>query len=191
MALLCPLRPLSKLQMSTKKKQTKAQIRVAIARDVLKRLDTKKLKAANNGYLNLKVTPTEKNRDSDFKSVLARQPVCTVCAIGGLFVSCCSKFNELPTSTILDRPKQDTDRPGYIHFEPLVPYLENYFSAEQLALVETAFEGSVVGNLDHQEVSADQEENACAIYYKHPNRPTARLRAIMQNIIDNDGTFVP
>lgn len=64
--------------------------------------------------------------------------------------------------------------------------LAKIFSPLQLRLIEHAFEG-----LHHEQELRGKVLIACKEFYRQYPSATLRLKAIMQNIIDNDGQFKP
>ena len=70
-------------------------------------------------------------------------------------------------------------------------YLGGFFDEKQLVLIETAFEGELITN-SGTELYYDSPEVRAAVRFTarikdHGNR----LRKIMNNIIEHEGTFVP
>lgn len=153
------------------KKLTKAEKRVVIARDVIAQLDLKRLKARHNTYVDLVGSPAEIQSDSVQVCDLTVGRKCEVCALGAMFVTAVERADRLTVA--------DTSHGwGYgelegIGGEDCYHYLSRFFSHGQLALIENAFEGF--------------NENAFAAVARSPS---ARMRLVMQNIIDNGGKFV-
>lgn len=139
---------------------TAAQKRVAIAKDVLLQIKAKKY-LTGNGYLYVvrgeHVTKLSKDNLSSIKA-------CHVCAIGAAAVSCIRKFNKHS----IDLRLSGSDR--------LMPTLLDWFSREQIELIEGCFEG-------HSLVSGD--------YFRRYKTRKNRMVAIFKNIIANNGTFKP
>lgn len=143
---------------------TAAQKRVAIARDVLDRITKRTLKPST-GFV-LEGEGVRLNQ----KSVLAPTFKCEACALGAIFVSKVALGNEYDGPSPWDT--QIVDK--------LVPL----FSREQLAEIETAFEGRVrprhIGLVD----------DSVAELYKN-KRPIERARNIFTNVVANKGEFKP
>lgn len=148
--------------------------RALVAHDALAWLDAGALEAGNGGY----VCPTvggaryHRNEPSDMPlrdAVLGR---CRVCAIGGLFLA---RAVRRPTITV-----GDLCTPG------LHRHLADLFGDRQLQLIEVAYEA----NQDFATGKGEDSRLACLFGARHGDR-TERLRAILQNVIDHDGEFVP
>lgn len=166
--------------MTTKKKMTKAEVRVCIAKDVLAQVKAKRFTARPGLYVSGLGLYSDLPRDED--GYLTQSPInvqavlkdrdCHVCALGALFVSSVDRFNacELPASDMTT-----------MHRETLEKYLGNVFSRKQMNAIEAAFEGS--------SNSYPKVYNS-AFYQAYPDS-TARLVAIMKNIVRNGGTFKP
>lgn len=171
-------------------KMTKAEKRVAIAKDVLHQLDLKKLIPAPGVYVRAG-SPWKKKAE---KETAPPAKECTVCALGALFVS-------LPEN----KPLTYEALQSRVHRGPYVQevwreQLRAIFTPQQLSLIESAFEESDFIDLEdtrsmtligHSPVL----RRAMGFAEQHcPNggEPSEQLlRAIMQNIIDNKGTFKP
>lgn len=172
--------------------------RVRVAKDVIDQLQAGTLLAGHHGYLNLgdvrnhwpPADLPHKFRDLA-KGVLymyrERADVnltevfdevkCTVCGIGACFVAAVRRNDQV---TVGDLVHWGND--GFMR-----EYLSAWFSREQLAMIEAAFEKSLNFNLSG---NRQRREQAVKFGLRFDD-PTERLIAIMQNIIDNGGTFVP
>ncbi len=156
--------------------------RVEIAKDVLKQLDLKRLVATHGkwvdfisgGYYDYKF-PAE----SQVRSIL-KDKNCGVCALGGLFVASVERANALVVKEV-----------GYDYgdgtgvFNPnltsISNYLTRFFDQDQINDIELAFEKGKGGVTD----------TTLAKYYEPDvTDPEDRMRLIMNNIIDNGGTFI-
>ena len=145
-----------------KKKLSKGDTRVLIAKDVIKQLKRKKIIVERGTYCfnpifcNLK----EMEELSELKKVLAKsKDKCYVCALGALFVSAVNRFNKYQITT---------DWAGIGKYET-TNYLCKYFSDSQMGLIEDVF------------------EFRCPVYMNSENH----MINIMKNIIKNKGTFKP
>lgn len=157
----------------------KAQKRVAIAKDVLAYLRAGKIKTDVPGYLNdVDLRNGEQVRDS----LQATDQACQACAIGACFVAANLRADDL-----------------VVHREALLlaggmrDYLARWFSRGQLYLIEAAFECDAETATDRgvgDRLARRAEDFGLAHGNRCKNR-TRRMRAIMQNIIDNGGTFKP
>jgi len=184
---------------------TKAEKRVEIAKDVLKQIKANKYRPTSGvwvmdayGYEVCDFVSYAKNVDEfdvvDLKkSVVCRlQGMCDVCALGSLFISAVDKFNhtKLNPGCYVDFTNHKDKE-----YNPLL----KWFSAKQLLLIESTFEGGH-GGWAHEAMNILSEDEYCywvesvlQAIYAYCNRypdATSRLKAIMNNIIRNKGTFV-
>ena len=205
--------------MASKKRMTKAQTRVAIAKDVLKALDTKRIKATSGTYLQTSKAAAralaasvgiearkdaygdlEYNVADDKFDAQPRKPVkapkaCRVCAIGSVFVAAVDRFDKLTIGQT-----QAAILGGEV--AAMREYLDPWFSHDQLSLIEAVYEGwthSLPIGVSADDVDAEVERisgrpfnggtERAAVAH---SRVTAdkRMRAIMSNIIAHRGTYV-
>lgn len=161
-------------------KPTKAEMRVAIMKDVLKSLP--KRDVVRGSYMRSDYKPT-KHFDKALKGQkeLAgmMEKECSMCALGNIFVSRVRVTNEI---TLNDVMCEDSDIMGEKNGMARLAYtgqasrsLRKYFTFNQLELIEAAFEGFM----------------GCADYHLNFKTPKDTLRAIAKNIIRNNGTFKP
>lgn len=193
----------------------KAEIRVQIAKDVIKQITTGKLKPQNGVFLErAKAFKTkdeftgcikegyglfneELEHPEQLCDILKTLP-CKVCALGGMFAETVKRFNKFESVTYVD---MDT---GY-------DYLEKYFTKEQLDMIEFTFELGkgritqtsvdglirVVINEFREDMGsqplgiADTLAKSCLKFGKLHRKGAPRMVAIMKNIIKNGGTFKP
>lgn len=156
---------------------TSEQQRVVIAKDVLKQLSLHKMHPSPGAYVIGPPVRTESDRMNGDS--------CKVCALGALF-ACAVELHGggkykfwVPSRRII------------------AEYLEPYFSKDQLGLIESAFE--VNASWGECTDDAQKAEDFGAQFghkynckgYPRFDTATARMKAIMQNIIANNGTFVP
>lgn len=163
---------------------------VLVAKDVLKLLDKKIIKAEKGTYLDYSESleervdpedywsPWQRKQDlpADLKTYLHKlkpEKACRVCAIGSCFLARVYRKNEAPLEDFSRAEMQDA--------------LAGVFSENQLALIETAFEMS----FSYQNANTGEDAwNAIEFGRKYATEK-GRLRAIMNNIIANGGEFVP
>lgn len=179
------------------KKLTPAQMRIAIAKDVLAQLKLKKLRPevgwwADDSHLGgledwawekLDETNTTKegvctiNTQDYSKNVKS----CRVCALGAIFMGISNLYGINITGA---------DPDMYNVFEDLSKSpLKEYFSKDQLQLMECAFEG---GGGAHDIYTIDKKVRGFALAFHYAfDSDKDRLKAIMENIIKNKGTFKP
>ena len=184
--------------------------RVTIARDVLAQLAIGRLKATCSiwledpelGDLDDDGDPTVsflisgkdavKHQDLELQKVLRSKKECNGCALGGLFMCAVERANKIKVSDLLgfeSATESYNDGDEYdeepfdlgVDNEDAFGYLSRFFPREQLEVIEAAFELSHGAIVNH-------EAAAFAIDVRDPSD---RMKLIMQNIIVNEGTFVP
>ena len=158
-------------------KLTPNKQRIAIAKDVIAMIDSKKIIPSYNiGYMSFSANFS--NKKVELCEIIETNQ-CRVCALGGMLAAHVMK---------VDNFRIDGDCLNSIHRFEITDQLEDYFSIEQLDLIESAFEVSHMGS----SLPVDSNQINKAIKFGMTKLDTcARIKAIMQNIIDNDGTFVP
>jgi hypothetical protein len=159
--------------MPTKTRLTKAQKRVAIAKDVLKQL--KALNVVKGTYLRNYGLQLPRN-DQAKQHINQISRGCEVCALGACFLSHIRLFNEVDVGTLAGRCGE-TVNCVFAGSDLIDAELHKYFTYDQLLLIEAAFEGWTGEGYEARD-----------FYDKHPD-PKERLQAIMQNIVKNNGEF--
>ncbi len=162
-------------------RMTDAQKRIAIAKDVIKQVNAKRIKPTRGIYLETKfagskITIADVGLEMELKALYENMPSCNACALGSMFVCAVSKFNNLSIEEHIndgrkieyDKNVYDTIKVQEIYYGRPTEYLGQFFSTAQLDELERAFE-------------ADKSWD--------PRSSTERLIAIMKNIIRNKGTF--
>lgn len=169
-----------------------AKARVMAAKDALARLRYRKVESGHyvGGYESIVSLIDLDNKDASdisndnlyFTEIDARKYVtqleqkCPSCALGNLFLSHIRLFDKV----LLENDTYGRDN--------ITDSLENYFDANQLNLIECAFEGDdITGDFNND----DEEYRAALSYYSKYSDTKKRLRAILINIIKNNGTFKP
>lgn len=152
-----------------------AEKRVAVAKDVIAQLDAKKIVALCGSYVS--ITPKENEifslePDDEMQTVLAGR-VCDACALGSLFICAVAKLDDCTADSVQFDKHYDVDY--YMRDDPY-EYLGQFFEHEQLHRIEQAFEGYAGWSDDDGANYIDEDAER-------------RLRVIMKNIIDNNGTF--
>jgi len=154
-------------------KKTKAEMRIAIAKDVLKLLNTKRVSATPGTYLyqdSEGVTTKDVLKDTQFSKRLKK---CEVCALGAMFVAEVDINDKLGCKFMVEENEVRVDSKSIqLGREIMVKRLSPFFSKAALNNIENVFEGN------------DYFWNTT--YPDHKKR----LQAIMNNIIRNDGTFL-
>lgn len=157
--------------------------RMAVAEDVLLQIDSGKIAPRKMTYITLlDFDYSQATKSSDVTELLSQpQAACKACALGALAVSNFLRTgNRCPLS-----PMQDE----------LHESLQGVFTSDQLYLIESAFEKNDFTrdnayDRDGEKVISERAERAVKFGMRYSS-DESRLRAIMQNILENDGEFVP
>jgi hypothetical protein len=169
----------------------KAEQRVMIAKDVIAQVLAKKYKATPGTYVEASL-PRGVKKDASARENIDKIKKCTVCAFGSCIVSTTRYKNRLTMDEMinpLDNKAANTK------------LLLTVFTPNQMALIESAFERkyqvrgywSTVGTYNdglNGEIT-EKQEYAIQEFGNRYGNDNDRLIAIMQNIIDNKGKFVP
>jgi hypothetical protein len=170
---------------------TDAEKRIAIAEDVLLQLDKGKYIARKGLYILDVIDETGKifEPDQDIKKNFDGIRNCEVCAIGATILSCTHFANELTFG--------DVGSSIRLINNAKTRKLLSIFDDNQLLLIESAFEGHDY-DADRfgraafdQHLDRDERERCDAFFYRYIDDSRERLEAIMENIIENNGTFIP
>ena len=163
----------------TKTQRKKA---VQIAEDVLAQLKSRKYVAETGVYaaINGAVEEVPSDNWSGYETVPvvkslrtflkkhAKKQSCHVCALGACFLANVERRNKVETSD------------EYVRYE-IAENLSSIFSPDQMDEIESAFE-----------VSAHHGGSLAAVVFgRRYDTDDKRLRAIMRNIIKNNGEFIP
>lgn len=174
-----------------KPKPTKAERRVAIAKDVLAQLRLERYVATEGVYVDHRVAELASTApDKPLEKLLPQVKSCEVCALGACFLSAVRKYNDVKAGEI-DDPETFMRYDGSMMTEHMFndttmrTKLARHFTDAQTGLIESAFERMPMGSLT-------DEGAADAIDFGHCyDTDHDRLVAIMKNIVKNDGTFKP
>ena len=203
------------------KKATPAQKRVLIAKDVIAQIKAKKIKPEQGSFVMVEkvkgcISSTEaadrhgaynyainklsvsEGSDADVRKLYLENKIqqCSCCALGGMFMSC-TLYNNNTTLEGLCYSGDDIGNALYKRNpDSNIPNgLDKFFSVTQLRLIEQTFEGNngvvASGEADDNGGTFDKFSPKAEAFYNKYKKPKDRLIAIMQNIIDNDGTFKP
>lgn len=181
------------------KKATKAEKRVMIAKDVLAQIKAKRYIPESGTWVdanwNIRGGIDEIHETDSVQKLFADRTIetCSVCALGGLFMSCTNLNNNTCVSDInyggegteIGERIQDGDT--------LSNGLNKIFSKKQLQLIEVYFEkGDGWFGEDGYTGNYIGEDSRHVEYFNdaYPD-DDERLVEIMKNIVANDGTFVP
>lgn len=170
---------------------------VAIAKDIIAQVKAAKLFAEEQTFCDFKFIQKE---NIQLQAILPAS--CSACAVGSAFLSAVRLFNNFMVNDL----RENELSLGYRFSDPLAirltndakafSYLNGYFSQEQLLLIEHAFElGNGCIHNDDQSLIDEMENDplfdlAKSFGYQFED-PTDRLLAIWENVIANDGSFVP
>lgn len=179
---------IEKVKTKTKKKPpTKVEMRIAIAKDVLKQLAAKKIKAKQRVYGEFKLKALVKEGD-DLQTILKtnlKTKSCDACALGAAMISYVRLYDKVKVG---EEVHPDDYSPKELAMDRPELTLGKVFPPEQLDLIEAAFEHD--GGLVYYSVSELELENA-KDFGRHFKSSYNRLKAIMGNIVKNKGTFKP
>lgn len=179
-------------------RKTDAQMRVLIAKDVLAQIAARRYRPAPGWWLDdsnmSKLADYVDNRfeemedqkqcniSIDANDYVSKVKSCSVCALGSIFMS----QARTPGSVVFTAKTAS----AYEAFEDLsTSPLSKYFSENQLVLIEACFEGN--DGMYACDISDGNTKLLSQAYVFTYKSSTARLTAIMRNIVRNKGTFVP
>lgn len=165
-----------------------ADKRRALARDALAWVEAGALVPTRGRYLeptdfdkyrivsDLRANPYHKLRDKELCDIVLGQ--CNACAIGALFVAKVATVDRCTVGHWANECFVEADQ------------LTDYFSQNQLALIECAFEGMARG--PYKCILRQPQIEACVAFHCEHVDQEACMRAILQRIIDDrDGEFHP
>lgn len=182
-----------KLHNSEFKKMSAAQKRIAIAKDVLASLKAKKYTAKHRTYCafyfkDKKKVPTG---TVELQDVLLSKNLtsCNVCAMGSVFMAKVSLGNsckiDIPSHFGFTSIENFNNIVG--DAEDIVDNMKGIFTEKQLREIEYAFEGEDIINMfDDKPLSFHDKMKD---FYIRNKSADVRLKAIMDNIVENEGTF--
>lgn len=187
------------------KAATKAGKRVMIAKDVLAQLKAEKIIAQRGSWAIIKADKPINYEDEVCNIIDAKGTTCTCCALGSMMISEIRMNDRLIVDAVDADRDEDSETLSLWHSVGDVDSyaddemynedrLRSYFSEEQIALIENAFEQgsgeySCSYTTDHLDI--DDELIVAEEFGDRYENPEDRLVAIMKNIIKNKGTFVP
>jgi hypothetical protein len=166
---------------------TPAQKRVLIARDALTLLEGARILPTSGNYITRVrplVSPDVQLQEVIKTNWLAYEHSCSACALGMTLIAACLRFNDLTVGELYD----DGSR---VSRAPVVEYLKRFFDADQLDLIEIAFEeGDVPTVLESTKLTPNEVMDAIVFGERFEGWREV-MRAILNNIIQNEGVFVP
>jgi len=160
-----------------RRKETKAEQRVAIARDALAWIEAEALIPAQGGYVRFHMDHGLLNLPSDQQLRDAKLGPCRVCGIGAVFIAKAVRYNKVTVGDL---------NSGQYHRA-----LKDTFSRQQMLLIETAFEQSDLTSPYSAETAKESLAVDRAREFCTSDKTAVRLIAILNNIIANNGTFKP
>ncbi len=174
---------------------------VAVAKDVLKQINSLKVKTGN-GYVvpnNLVIPGVDCDKDDLQKHVDTVQKKCTVCALGACIMSKARLYDNVLMNKVFDTNSFDGSLSiGYSDINSIKDMLTSVFSNLQMGMIESAFEKCQTGTGNHRDddwsdwSTKEQEQIDRAIKFgKKYRSDRKRLAAIMRNIVRNKGVFTP
>lgn len=178
------------------------QQRVVIAQDVINRISTRQYHPHSGSYVTSFKTLDDSmpEDDTDIKSTIDNIRECDVCAIGALLMSSIIFKNSITYGDI----RNNREGRAFCAHQKIRSIFASLFSAQQLSLIEIAFEGqssndggycnygrmAMNGGVDVVD-SATVRKTIAEYNIKNGYDEKANLLSIMQNIVDNNGTFKP
>ena len=173
------------------KKASKAQKRVMIAQDVIAQIKAKRYVPESGTFViaNWSEKIDYKDHSDNIQEAFQKKQIetCQVCALGGLFMSC----TNLNNNTNFEQLEQAEDLGEMIDNEGRISNgMDKFFSVNQLKLIETYFENAQ-GYFRDYEVSINIPESHRNAFHNQYLDDDERMIAIMENIVNNKGTFIP
>lgn len=164
-----------------------SNLKVQIAQDVIKQLDAKLYIATSGVYVQKSDLPDTIDASTRLSEFVASIPPCHVCALGSAILS----NARLGTNDLVGDLFRIDDYGADLRCGNMDVTLRNIFGESNLEMIESAFEMSNMSDtLDPDEDDMSDIELAIEFgeQFEHDE---PRLRAIMQNIIENEGIFKP
>lgn len=188
------------------KTSSKREKAVLVAKDVLARLKSGKFQAESGSWLEFE---NSKMQEAPVQECILRGEECKGCAMGGLMMGLIAWRNKVKFSDICGQ----YDGFCGFGFSDEAFKLSEIFSLSQQKLIELTFEGGdgefrhnwTAGEIECDKYCSDEtllevlelakKEDAqnikSLLFYKQYPEDKDRLRAIMNNIVKNEGVFIP
>ena len=194
-------------------KLSKKRKAVLVAQDVLAQIKAKKYIAATGNYVSLINTENIQN-NKQINTQFDNIKECEVCALGSMLMSCTHLGNKLTFKDIgldLKGLSWDSDKVGLddLKNKKVEKLFSSIFDDHTLLMIETAFESyehnsNYYGELEKESFEYHQESTrygescsltfeeviACNKFYKKYSTDEGRLKAICNNIVKNEGSFI-
>lgn len=175
---------------------------VAVAQDVL---DNMRRIVVTEGTYCQGTLPdgVEDAKESAKKHIDAISKGCRVCALGACFLSYIRLYNHVSLGQLIGTYGDYVfqDEIFDVEYIEMMDELREVFTPAQICLIETAFEKACINDdavADDDDHAYDMdthttydEADAARLFGEKYEEPRQRLRAIMKNIIKNDGLFIP
>lgn len=163
----------------------KSELRVAVARDVLIQLRLNRLEAASGTYVCIdtedvdpEIVDAAYDTDQSFQEFFKKNKKvkCEACALGSAFISLVNIENKC---SVIDMNQHDD----------MFKRLTRSFCVKNMSLMESAFEGNITNHGMPEEDATYEHLKMAAEWGDTYGDDEKRLRAIMLNIIRNNGDF--
>lgn len=177
--------------------------RIAIAKDVIAQINSKKFIPKNETYFTVTL---KKNvfvdEDDELDKVIKEDAKnCYVCGIGSMFASHVLLADDCTVSDIVPGGNHPITE-AVVTSNDIHERLEGIFEPEELDRIEVAFEGYDINGFlrDHYDASGtsylmdvvyNQEIEGLRMFHKKFRSAKSCLIGIMENIIKNKGEFIP
>jgi hypothetical protein len=168
---------------NTTKRLTKAEKRILIIKDVLELIKLGVAKIKTGVYCEIKKGLDKLEEGGQFNTYL-KKTVCRVCAKGALFLGHVDKFNNCEVV------KDGSYNYAYNIEATIRKKLLDNFSHIQLDMIETAFEKKVMYDYTCL-IRGRKLEEKCIDFGCKYRYPKDRLKAILKNMLKNNGLFKP
>lgn len=170
--------------------------RVVLAQDVLAALKNERIVAIYDSYF-VPFVPigglTQEEEEEEEEAMYTPPKYCGVCAIGAFFITAVDRHNALKLRDVRGIGEGETQS-GFL----LMRYLKQWFTVEDLRLMEVAFEGHRIEPILSSTLSKEQIQRAVEWHNRQHDKhcggsapPEAIMSALMLNIIGNNGVFDP
>jgi hypothetical protein len=172
-----------------------AEKRVLIAKDVIAQIKNGNFKAAGGTWVrpmtarHLGNLSVEFGADASLRELVLTDKLgkCDCCALGAMFMSC-TLYNNKTTAEDFEQEVNDGAFDFLVEDKGSISNgLNTFFSPAQLRLIEMYFERGYGA----WSPRSDAETARVELWYETYSTDRSRLLAIMQNIVDNNGTFKP
>lgn len=189
-----------------------AEKRVAIARDVLKGVQTRRLTPVTDSYSELNIGDPDRAAqliasDASLRDVLPTLQSCKVCAIGAAGMAVIGRVNQFGMHHFEQKLLRAGDElyktnRAEVDDDALRETLVRYFTPLQIAMMECAYmkstsfanyqPGVAFRTYVLNDTVCDNKAIHAAVAFGYQfDADDERLSAIWQNVIDNNGEFVP